>query len=156
MRCIQGRGDASIPRGISRRRCLVANRATLPQKWPPQPPNVADSCEVTALESVLAIKATNTYSAHSYVWRERVLYCQHTGPNPLNHPDDVSGPALCTSGTFSQQASPIPLSGDASMSGMAASSLSNPPTPSAAPSSVSSPSLPASKQHSQVSNLNTR
>ena len=32
----------------SRRRCLVANRATLPQKWPPPPRNVADSCEMTA------------------------------------------------------------------------------------------------------------
>ena len=26
--------------------------------------------------------------------RERVLYRQHTGPNPLNHQDDFSGPAL--------------------------------------------------------------
>ena len=25
---------------------LVANRATLPQKWPPSPRNVADSCEL--------------------------------------------------------------------------------------------------------------
>ena len=32
-----------------RRRCLVANRATLPQKWPPPPlPNVADSFEPDA------------------------------------------------------------------------------------------------------------
>ena len=28
--------------------CIVANRATLPQKWPPPPRNVADSCELTA------------------------------------------------------------------------------------------------------------
>ena len=34
--------------GKSRRSCLVANRATLPQKWPPIPRNVADSCELTA------------------------------------------------------------------------------------------------------------
>jgi len=27
--------------------CLVANRATPPQKWPPPPRNVADSCELT-------------------------------------------------------------------------------------------------------------
>ena len=26
---------------------LVANRATVPQKWPPPPRNVADSCELT-------------------------------------------------------------------------------------------------------------
>ena len=31
----------------SRRRCFVANRATLPPKWPPRPQNVADSCERT-------------------------------------------------------------------------------------------------------------
>ena len=31
-----------------RRPCPVANRATLPQKWPPPPRNVADSCELTA------------------------------------------------------------------------------------------------------------
>ena len=31
-----------------RRPWLVANRATLPQKWPPTPRNVADSCELTA------------------------------------------------------------------------------------------------------------
>jgi len=29
-----------------RGRCLVANLATLPQKWPPPPRNVADSCEL--------------------------------------------------------------------------------------------------------------
>ena len=34
--------------GIYRRPCLVANRATLPQTWPPPPRNVADSCELTA------------------------------------------------------------------------------------------------------------
>ena len=32
-----------------RRPCLVANRATLPQKWPPSPRNVADWCEVAAM-----------------------------------------------------------------------------------------------------------
>ena len=32
----------------SRRSCLVADRATLPQMWPPPPQSVADSCEVTA------------------------------------------------------------------------------------------------------------
>jgi len=31
-----------------RRPCLVANRATLPQKWPPPPRNVANLCELTA------------------------------------------------------------------------------------------------------------
>ena len=31
-----------------RKTCLVANRATLPQKWPPPPENVVDSCELTA------------------------------------------------------------------------------------------------------------
>jgi len=30
-----------------RRPCLVPDRATLPQKWPPPPRNVADSCEPT-------------------------------------------------------------------------------------------------------------
>ena len=30
------------------REILVANRATLPQKWPPPPRNVADLCELTA------------------------------------------------------------------------------------------------------------
>ena len=32
----------------SRRPSLVANRATVPQKWPPPSRNVADSCELTA------------------------------------------------------------------------------------------------------------
>jgi len=32
-----------------RRPWLVANWATLPQKWPPPPRNVADSCELTAM-----------------------------------------------------------------------------------------------------------
>jgi len=32
----------------SRRPCLVANRATLPQKWSPPHRNVADSCDLTA------------------------------------------------------------------------------------------------------------
>ena len=32
----------------SRRPCLVANQATLPQKWPPPTRNLADSCELTA------------------------------------------------------------------------------------------------------------
>ena len=30
-----------------RRRCLVANRATLTQMWPRPPRNVAESCELT-------------------------------------------------------------------------------------------------------------
>ena len=33
--------------GKCRRRCLVANRATLPQTWPRPPRNVAGSCELT-------------------------------------------------------------------------------------------------------------
>ena len=32
-----------------RKRCLVASRATLPQKWPPPLRNVADSCEFTLI-----------------------------------------------------------------------------------------------------------
>ena len=32
---------------LIRRPCLVANRATLPQKWPPNPKNLAVSCELT-------------------------------------------------------------------------------------------------------------
>ena len=36
------------PPGRCRRRCLVANRAPLPQKWPPHPWNVADSCQRTS------------------------------------------------------------------------------------------------------------
>ena len=31
-----------------RRPCLVANRATFPQKWPTPSRNVVDSCEITA------------------------------------------------------------------------------------------------------------
>jgi len=31
---------------------------------------------------------------HQPVYRERVLHAQPTGPNPLNHRDDFSGPAL--------------------------------------------------------------
>ena len=43
------RAPNSHPQGLktSRRPCLVANRATLPQKWPTFPRNVADSCELT-------------------------------------------------------------------------------------------------------------
>ena len=40
-------GRRRVWAGTSRRPCLVANRVTLPQKWPPPAQNVADSCELT-------------------------------------------------------------------------------------------------------------
>jgi len=40
-----------------RRPCLVANRATLPQKWPQPPRNVADSCELTATTDTPGVPA---------------------------------------------------------------------------------------------------
>ena len=42
--------------GTSRRSCLVAKQATLPQKWPPPSQNLADSCELTG--------TTNPYILH--------------------------------------------------------------------------------------------
>ena len=39
------------------RHCLVANRATLPQKWPPPPWNVADSCELVVTNNFLFLVA---------------------------------------------------------------------------------------------------
>ena len=38
-----------VREGTPRRPWFVANRATLPQKWPPPPRNVADSCELTEM-----------------------------------------------------------------------------------------------------------
>ena len=40
-------GPLSRAADQTKRRCLVADRATLPQKWPPSPRNVVDSCELT-------------------------------------------------------------------------------------------------------------
>ena len=46
-RCTWARSRRPDRAGTLRRPCLVANRATHPQKCPPSPRNVADSCEVT-------------------------------------------------------------------------------------------------------------
>jgi len=41
------------PAGTSTRPWLVANQATLTQKWPPPPRNVADSCELTEMTKAM-------------------------------------------------------------------------------------------------------
>jgi len=53
--------------GSCRRPCLVANRATLPQKWPPPPRNMAYSCEWTA-----TTKPTELFFWHSSALPGRV------------------------------------------------------------------------------------
>ena len=44
-----------------RRRCLLANRVTLPQKWPPPPRNVAHSCELTEMTKPTEPSETPTH-----------------------------------------------------------------------------------------------
>ena len=54
----------------SRRRCLVANRATLPQKWPPPPRDVAYSCELRRLNKRKGGGAETERESASAVQRE--------------------------------------------------------------------------------------
>ena len=42
-------------------------------------------------------------------WRERVLYSQSTGPNPLDHRDDLVGPALRHGSCVLARGGPVPI-----------------------------------------------
>ena len=73
--------------GKSRRPCLVAYQATLSQKWPPPPRNVADSCELSETTETTSVGRGGRHEAGGRKGgreikqgkereRERVVLCQ--------------------------------------------------------------------------------